>query len=187
MPRRLTLAGLLAATLLAALALVAGRPASANAPETPPAQQSDERPGQPITIRWSTETEVNTAGFNVWRSLNEDGPWEKINPRLIPGSPDPVRGGSYAFTDTQVIAGVTYWYELEEIELNGQATRLERTTATARGQGLLSGLQCFGSAPLLLVFAAGVVLHSRRRSPAVRPDQPGRQSTKPPNHPISTP
>ncbi len=167
MRRRLTLAGLLAAALLAALALAAGRPAPATATETPPAQQSDERPGQPIVIRWSTETEVNTAGFNVWRSLNEDGPWEKINPRLIPGSPDPLRGGSYVFTDTQVIAGVAYWYELEEVELNGQATRLERTTATSRGQGLLSGLQCFGSTPLLLVFAAGVVLHNRRRSPRI--------------------
>lgn len=163
MRRRLTLAGLLAAALFAALALAVGRPALADAPETRPAQQSGEQPGQPIIIRWSTETEVNTAGFNVWRSLNEDGPWEQINPRLIPGSPDPLRGGSYVFTDTQVIAGVTYWYELEEVELNGQTTRLERTTATARGQGLLSGLQCFGSAPLLLTVAAGVVLHSRRR------------------------
>ena len=161
MSRRFMVACLVAAVLFAALAI--GRPASASAPETPATQQAEERPGRPIVIRWSTETEVNTAGFNVWRSLDEGGPWDKINPRLIPGSPDPLRGGSYVFTDTQVIAGVTYWYELEEVELNGQATRLERTTATAQEQGLLSGLQCFGSAPLLLVFTAGIVLNIRRR------------------------
>lgn len=164
MRRRFALAWLLAAALLAALAFAVGQPASASAPAAPPIQQDDQRPGQPIIISWSTETEVNTAGFNVWRSLGEEGPWEKINPRLIPGSPDPLRGGSYVFTDTHVIAGVTYWYELEEVELNGQTTRLERTTATARRPGLLSGLQCFGSAPLLFIFAAGVVLAGRRNS-----------------------
>jgi hypothetical protein len=157
--RRLLWAALLAAALLAGLAL-AVRPAAAVGSHL---QQSDEPPGKPIVIRWSTETEVNTAGFNVYRSLAEDGPWEKINPRLIPGSPDPLRGGSYVFTDTHVIAGVPYWYELEEIELSGQATRLERTTATAQREGLLPAMPC-ASGLGLLVFAAGMVLTGRRRT-----------------------
>ncbi len=159
-PRRLLWAALLAVTLLAGLALAIGPAAAAG----PVLQQSDEQPGKPILIRWSTETEVNTAGFNVFRSLSEDGPWDKINPRLIPGSPDPLRGGSYVFTDTQVIAGVTYWYELEEIELSGQATRLERTTATAQREGLLPAMQCASGLGLMLTFAAGMVLTGRRRS-----------------------
>jgi hypothetical protein len=157
--RRLLWAALLAAALLAGLALAA-RPAAAVGPYL---QQSDEQPGKPIVIRWSTETEVNTAGFNVFRALAEEGPWDKINPRLIPGSPDPLRGGSYVFTDTQVIAGVTYWYELEEIELSGQATRLERTTATAQREGLLPAMPC-ASGLGLLIFAAGMVLTGRRRT-----------------------
>ena len=49
------------------------------------------RPGRPIIVRWSTESEVNTAGFNVYRSGSEDGPWAKLNSKLIPGSPDPLR------------------------------------------------------------------------------------------------
>ncbi len=160
MPRRLSLALLAALGLLAALALAASSPAAAG----PAAQQPEERPGQPIYIRWSTETEVNTAGFNVYRALDENGPWQKINQRLVPGSPDPLRGGSYVFTDTNVIAGVTYWYELEEVELGGRATRLERTTATAKGQGLLplDGLPCTGGLPLWLVFGLGMVVAGRR-------------------------
>lgn len=160
MPRRLSLALLAALGLLAALALAASSPAAAG----PAAQQPEERPGQPIYIRWSTETEVNTAGFNVYRALDENGPWQKINQRLVPGSPDPLRGGSYVFTDTNVIAGVTYWYELEEVELGGRATRLERTTATAKGQGLLplDGLPCTSGLPLWLVFGLGMVVASRR-------------------------
>jgi hypothetical protein len=112
---------------------------------------NQEQPGRPIIVRWSTESEVNTAGFNVYRSDSEDGPWTKINPHLIPGSPDPLRGGSYVFTDTKVIAGQSYWYELEEVELGGQVNRLERTQATAGRQGLSipSGFPC-GSALLVL-------------------------------------
>lgn len=126
---------------------------------------AQERPGQPIIIRWSTETEVNTAGFNVYRSESEDGPWAKINTALIPGSPDPIRGGSYEFTDSNVVAGITYWYELEEVELGGQATRLERTKAVAKGQGLGS-LPC-GSA-LLALGALGIVMPRRGKRDATR-------------------
>ena len=126
---------------------------------------AQERPGQPIVVRWSTETEVNTAGFNVYRALSEEGPWTKINTSLIPGSPDPIRGGSYEFTDSDVVAGVTYWYELEEVELGGQATRLERTKAVAKGQGLGS-LPC-GSA-LLALGALGMVMTRRGKRDATR-------------------
>jgi hypothetical protein len=163
--RRLSLAVLLALALLAALAAVVSSPASAGSAGVAAAQQPEGRPGQPIYIRWSTETEVNTAGFNVYRSLSEEGPWEKINPRLIPGSPDPLRGGSYVFTDTNVIAGVAYWYELEEVELGGRATRLERTTATAqaRGFGPLPSLPCASALSLLLFSGLGVMVAGRRR------------------------
>lgn len=166
MRRRFLLAWLIGAALMAGLALTVSSPAVAS-PTAP--QQPDQPAGDPIIVRWSTETEVNTAGFNVYRALAEAGPWEKINPRLIPGSPDPLRGGSYVFTDTQVIAGVTYWYELEEVELSGQATRLERTTATAQRAGLLSGLQCASGLGLLLSLGVGMVVTGRRRRPATRP------------------
>lgn len=142
-----------AATLI--LALVGMVWASDTSQENPP--------GRPIVVRWSTESEVNTAGFNVYRSTSEEGPWEKINLQLIPGSPDPLRGGSYVFTDTAVIAGQTYWYELEEVELSGQINRLERTQATAGHQGLSlpDGLPC-GSALMVLPILGVVASRTRR-------------------------
>lgn len=152
----------LALSLLVGLAVASGAAA----------QQPEGRAGQPIVIRWSTETEVNTAGFNVFRGPSEAGPWEKINQRLIPGSPDPLRGGSYVFTDTNVIAGVTYWYQLEEIELGGRATPLERTSATARSAGLdivgalsslQDGLQCGGGMALWALLGLAGVLAGRNR------------------------
>jgi hypothetical protein len=115
---------------------------------------NQDQPGRPIIVRWSTESEVNTAGFNIYRSASEDGPWTRINPQLIPGSSDPLRGGTYVFTDTNVIAGQSYWYELEEVELGGQVNRLERTQATAGRQGLSlpSGFPCGGALLVLPLF-----------------------------------
>lgn len=151
-------AGVHILALLASTLLWFGLASGVAAWESAPISARQERPGQPIVIRWSTETEVNTAGFNVYRAESEEGPWTKINPSLIPGAPDPIRGGSYEFTDTNVLAGVTYWYELEEVELGGQATRLERIKAIAKAPGLGS-LPC-GSA-LLPLGALGLMMTRR--------------------------
>lgn len=150
--------------LTAALILIASGSASANDLHAAAAQEPQGRPGQPIIISWSTETEVNTAGFNVYRALHEDGPWEKINPRLVPASPDPMRGGSYVFTDTNVIAGITYWYELEEVELGGRTIPLERTQATARSGSPFAGLPCASGLAIPLAFAVGMAVVGRTRS-----------------------
>ncbi|HEY65208.1 MAG TPA: hypothetical protein G4O02_11620, partial [Caldilineae bacterium] len=79
--------------------------------------------GAPIVVEWSTETEVNTVGFNLYRAESPDGPFEKINKELIPASPDPLAGGHYVYTDTNVIAGRTYYYQLEDVESTGATTR----------------------------------------------------------------
>jgi len=81
--------------------------------------------GQGVTINWETASEVNTAGFNIYRSESPDGPWEKINKELIPPSEDPVRGGKYQFEDTHAEPGKTYYYQLEEVELTGKTTRFD--------------------------------------------------------------
>jgi hypothetical protein len=151
----------LAAVGLAGLLLVALAGVALAGTDRGDGRQEGEQ-GQPIVIRWSTESEVDTAGYNIYRAESEDGPWTKINDRLIPGSPDPLRGGSYVYTDTNVIAGTTYIYELEEVELNGRTTRLERTQAEARPKtsNPLAGLPCASGA--LVLVGTGIVLAGRR-------------------------
>lgn len=75
----------------------------------------------PITVEWRTETEVNAAGFNVYRSLSIDGPYEKVNDGLIPGEGSATSGASYTFVDDSVQPGVTYYYRLEDVELDNSA------------------------------------------------------------------
>lgn len=75
-----------------------------------------------VIVEWTTESEVETAGFNLYRSDSSEGPYVKVNPALIPGSSDPLLGGRYVYTDTNVVAGRTYYYKLEDVELDGTTT-----------------------------------------------------------------
>jgi hypothetical protein len=85
--------------------------------------------GSAIIIQWSTASELNTAGFNVYRGDTPDGPFTKLNADLIPGSTDPLVGGSYAYTDTSAIVGHTYYYQLEDVETSGGAATRHDTKA----------------------------------------------------------
>lgn len=103
-----------------------------------------------VTVEWSTASELNTAGFNLYRGDTQDGPFTRINAELIPASPDPLIGGSYVFTDTAVVAGRTYYYQLEDVETSGAATV----------QGVVEVKADGGLDPALIIalVAVGVVL-----------------------------
>lgn len=77
---------------------------------------------RPVTVEWTTESEVDVAGFNVLRSEHPDGPYQKINQDLIPASNDPLIGRRYVYTDTDVLPGKVYYYKLEDVDLNGVRT-----------------------------------------------------------------
>ena len=74
----------------------------------------------PVRVEWSTETEMNTAGFNLYRSESADGPFDvKVNEQIIPPAADPITGGNYQYVDKTAQPGVTYYYKLEEVEKSG--------------------------------------------------------------------
>ncbi len=74
----------------------------------------------PVRVEWSTETEMNTAGFDLYRGESPDGPFDvKVNDQLIPPAQDPLTGGDYRYVDKTAAPGVTYYYQLREIEKSG--------------------------------------------------------------------
>jgi hypothetical protein len=89
--------------------------------------------GPRIEIAWETESEFGTAGFNVWRSDSEDGKYQKVNERLIPGAPDAALGSEYHFVDEQVKRGKTYYYRLEDVDFNNSSALHEIVPASAQG------------------------------------------------------
>jgi hypothetical protein len=82
-----------------------------------------------VALAWETGTEVDNAGFNLYRASTPDGPYTRITGSLIASEGDPVAGASYFFLDEDLAPG-TYTYELEDVDLNGVATRHGPVSAT---------------------------------------------------------
>jgi len=80
----------------------------------------DERGG--VLLKWITQTEVNSAGFYVWRSENEETGYVRITTLLIPSHGNSASPQEYTFTDLYVEEGKTYWYRIEEVSLDGKST-----------------------------------------------------------------
>lgn len=88
----------------------------------------------PVRIEWRTETEINTAGFNLYRGESPDGPFDvKVNEQLIPPSADPLTGKSYVYVDRTAQVGVTYYYQLQEVEKNGRVNTYGPISVRAGG------------------------------------------------------
>jgi len=76
-----------------------------------------------VSLAWETGTEIDNAGFNLYRATAEAGPYHKINPALIPAKGSAVGGASYSYLDTGATAeNSTYYYKLEDIDFNGVST-----------------------------------------------------------------
>jgi hypothetical protein len=126
-----------------------------------------------ILVTWETVSELDNAGFNLYRAPAPDG--ERTLVTSVPSAaPGAAQGASYSYQDTGVAAGQTYWYWLEDVSLGGTATLHGPVSAAIQSPTAvtLSDVQAdSGSSSLLLwlvVVAAGLALAAaaglRRRS-----------------------
>ncbi len=89
-----------------------------------------------VIVTWSTETETDNAGFNVYRGEAEstastdedcagilDDSYVQVNNQLIPSKGGAVSGSSYSFPDTSAEPDKRYCYQLEDVELSGRTER----------------------------------------------------------------
>ena len=97
-----------------------------------PVQLSNFRPERTATgavlISWTTESELNNAGFNILRSERQDEAFGIINATLIPGADTSSEKHHYSFTDTTAKPKVVYYYRIEDVSLAGA----KRTLVTVR-------------------------------------------------------
>jgi hypothetical protein len=85
-----------------------------------------------VLVEWETASELDTAGFNLYRGPNTGGPFERVNDELIPTKGDPLSGGNYTYEDTSVRAGRVVYYQLEEVRLDGSSQRFGPISVEAR-------------------------------------------------------
>jgi hypothetical protein len=90
--------------------------------------------GSAITISWDTASELNTQGFNLFRAEGSpDAQYEQINLAMIPSRGDQVTGASYKVVDDGALPGRWYFYQIEEVEWNGERSRYPETVRARAG------------------------------------------------------
>ena len=77
-----------------------------------------------VVITWSTQSELNNAGFFIKRAQQRDGQFKVINATMVPGAGTTSEKQFYTFTDTTAQPNVVYYYQIEDISLDGQRQTL---------------------------------------------------------------
>ena len=119
-----------------AVAVVLAAPAAAQQPPPPPpagAPAASPSP-KPLSnaIKWSTASEVENFGYDVFRGDKEEGPFTKLNPKIIAGAGTVDEPRYYQYVDESIEVGREYWYYVESVSMagvRGKFTPVYKTTA----------------------------------------------------------
>ncbi len=87
-----------------------------------------------VVIRWTTESELDNAGFNILRSESRNGEFTKVNNQLIQGNGTTAERSTYKWVDTSAKPGAVYYYQIEDVSFAGE----HNTLTTTKLKGLIS-------------------------------------------------
>ena len=85
-----------------------------------------------VVLEWTTASEIDNAGFNLYRAESENGEYVKINDELISAQGSSTEGASYEFVDEGLQNRTNYYYKLEDLDFDGQSTFHGPVKATPR-------------------------------------------------------
>ncbi len=81
-----------------------------------------------VEITWITQAELNNAGFNILRSDSKNGEFQVINTKgLIAGHGTTSEKHVYTYTDTTAKPNVVYYYQIQDVAMDGVRTTLRTT------------------------------------------------------------
>lgn len=112
------------AYVLVAVVLAVPATAQTPAPATPAPAAAPAAPAaspNPLnnTIKWSTASEVENFGYDVFRGDKEEGPFTKLNSRIIAGAGTVDEPRYYQYVDETIEPGKEYWYYVESVSMAG--------------------------------------------------------------------
>ena len=79
-----------------------------------------------VVITWETQSELNNAGFFIKRSQQKDSKFVVVNAVMVPGAGTTAEKQSYTYTDTTTQPNVVYYYQIEDVSLDGNRQTLTR-------------------------------------------------------------
>ena len=79
-----------------------------------------------VVITWETQSELNNAGFFIKRAEHKTAQFVPVNPTMIPGAGTTSEKQSYTYTDTTAKPNIVYYYQIEDVSLDGNRQTLTR-------------------------------------------------------------
>ena len=79
-----------------------------------------------VVITWSTQSELNNAGFFIKRSQQQNGEFKVINATMVAGAGTTSEKQFYTYTDTTAQHNVVYYYQIEDVSFDGNRQTLTR-------------------------------------------------------------
>jgi hypothetical protein len=93
-----------------------------------------------VTLKWTTQSEEDNVGFIIERSIGNVNSFGElasyINYNELQGKINSSTVTNYTFTDNTVINGMTYYYRLSDVDLNGNRFFHQIVNATPNTQGI---------------------------------------------------
>ncbi len=85
-------------------------------------------------LSWTTESEIDNAGFHILRSETRDGVFKVITSKLIQGAGTTAKRSSYTWTDTTIRPNTRYYYRIEDVSFAG----IRQVSGSVRLRGFVS-------------------------------------------------
>ena len=79
-----------------------------------------------VVITWATQSELNNAGFFIKRSQQRNGEFKVINATMVVGAGTTSEKQFYTYTDTTAQPNIVYYYQIEDVSLDGNRRTLTR-------------------------------------------------------------
>lgn len=74
-----------------------------------------------VRLSWETRSEVDVAGFHVWRATASDAEYARLTGSLIPALGGPSEGAEYVYEDADAPLGEACLYQVEEVGYGGES------------------------------------------------------------------
>ncbi|HPG40465.1 MAG TPA: T9SS type A sorting domain-containing protein [bacterium] len=78
-----------------------------------------------VVISWTTQSEKDILGYNIFKATDKNSDWKKMNPTLIKSAGGATVKTEYSYRDSTAVPLQTLYYKLESVEIDGQSTMHE--------------------------------------------------------------
>jgi hypothetical protein len=83
-----------------------------------------------VILRWTAETEVNNIGWNIYRSMDKTRSFKNID--FVHSTGNSAFPNDYQYVDKNAVSGITYFYYIEDVDIQGQRSKSIIVEATAK-------------------------------------------------------